>query len=175
MDNRDDLERRIIESFEKMSIEMKINYLAQVDKIDRGEEEPDNVATVTVRGRVMYDVARFGGPVYGDLELAEFLVSMAFVIFEITKGLLLKTKSEGELQIDDYRQILAYNDDLAAKVITETALYVVHLFGLELGDYLPDDAMWCTPFSLAKLFNAVKLSLHPGDDILIDTAIFDGP
>lgn len=173
MDNRDDLERKIEECFEKMPVEKKIDFLAQVDEMEA--EEISNVSDIeTVRDRIIYDVERFGRPpiVFEDFEIVGFLFSMSFIILEITRELLKKTKGRDEIQIDDIRKVMSSNDEFCAKIMSETAVFLSNLFEIEFGDDMPHDERWCLPYPLIKWFNAVKSCTHLGEDYLIDISIF---
>lgn len=174
MDNRAELEKTIQECFEKMTAEKKMAFLEQLEKLENDTEEkevPSNPYPYTVRDRLLDDVERFGDGDVENFELVTFLVSISFVVMEITGALLKKSKDKQEIKIEDYKQVLSFKDGLVEKVLSEVALYLVNLLDQELDLDPAGNKHWCYPSRLADMFNIYKVALNQGGDFLIDNAI----
>ena len=178
MDNRDNLERIIEECFDKMTMEEKIEFLKQVEGMSEENEEEnekedaDDLIPVAIRDRLFCDVASFGETGRIGKELAFFLVSMSRVILEITRELVVKQKTKEEVGIDDLREGLNLDNELSAKVVKETILFLEIIIELELEDEMHLDERWCRPYRLCNLFNLAKKAFRFGDSFLLDTSIF---
>ena len=174
MDNRDNLERIIEECFDKMTMEEKIEFLKQLEGMseENKEEDADDLISVAIRDRLFCDVASFGETDRIGKELAFFLVSMSRVILEITRELVVKQKTKEEVGIDDLREGLNLDNELSAKVVKETILFLEIIIELELEDEMHLDERWCHPYRLCNLFNLAKKAFRFGDSFLLDTSIF---